>query len=156
MGPAGGGTFLGCRCSDNAEGMTDRLADELDGLVRLLRRLLDWHLESARDLEAVAARLLNPSWTGGPGQCEPVAKQVHELLTTQEHRVLEQICRARTNRQIASRLGISEKTAKNYVQAVFRKLRVHSRTEAVLLAARHQWFETGDGTATTIPRQPLT
>ncbi|MFG2004318.1 response regulator transcription factor [Spirillospora sp. NPDC048911] len=55
--------------------------------------------------------------------------------------MLEQICHGRTNRQIARKLGISEKTAKNYVQAVFRKLQVHSRTEAAMMAARHRWYE---------------
>jgi two-component system response regulator DevR len=41
-----------------------------------------------------------------------------------------------TNRQIAERLSLAEKTVKNYVSIVLGKLGVESRTQAAVLAVR--------------------
>jgi DNA-binding NarL/FixJ family response regulator len=57
-------------------------------------------------------------------------------LTAQEKRVLELIGEGLTNRQIAQRMYLAEKTAKNYVSAVLAKLGMHRRSEAAALAAR--------------------
>jgi DNA-binding NarL/FixJ family response regulator len=57
-------------------------------------------------------------------------------LTAQERRVLELIGEGLTNRQIAERMFLSEKTAKNYVSAVLAKLGLHRRSQAAALAAR--------------------
>jgi DNA-binding NarL/FixJ family response regulator len=114
---------------------------ELDVALRLVRDLLDWQIETAREVESIMLRLLQASWGTAREQSSSTAGKLAELLTSQESKVLQLIFLGRTNRQIAKMLGITEKTAKNYVQAVFRKLRVHSRTEAVLIAVRNQWFE---------------
>lgn len=60
----------------------------------------------------------------------------HESLTGRETEILSLVCLAQTNRQIASRLGVSESTVKNHLQTVFRKLRVFSRAEAAAEAHR--------------------
>jgi DNA-binding NarL/FixJ family response regulator len=117
-----------------------RLPGEVAVALRLLRKLLDRQLETVREVEGILVGLAEASLIATRGQGATVVKKLSELLTEQESRVLEQICLARTNRQIARILGITEKTAKNYVQAVFRKLRVHSRTEAALMAIRYRWF----------------
>jgi len=57
-------------------------------------------------------------------------------LTAQEKRVLELVGEGLTNRQIAQRMYLSEKTAKNYVSSVLAKLGMHRRSEAAALAAR--------------------
>ncbi|GAB3350078.1 response regulator [Amycolatopsis echigonensis] len=57
-------------------------------------------------------------------------------LSPQERRVLDLIADGRTNRQIAERLVLSEKTVKNYVSAVLHKLGFERRTEAAVYAAR--------------------
>ena len=113
--------------------------DEIGVALRLLRGLLDCQIETTREIEAIMTGLLE-AW-GTNDQRLATAGELTELLTNQESRVLQQIYLGRTNRQIARMLGITEKTAKNYVQSIFRKLRVHSRTEAVLIAVRNQWFE---------------
>ena len=58
-------------------------------------------------------------------------------LTAQEKRVLELIGQGLTNRQIAQRMSLAEKTAKNYVSALLAKLGMHRRTEAAAFAVRH-------------------
>jgi DNA-binding NarL/FixJ family response regulator len=57
-------------------------------------------------------------------------------LTGQEKRVLELIGEGLTNRQIAERMFLAEKTAKNYVSSLLAKLGMHRRTEAAAFAAR--------------------
>ena len=58
-------------------------------------------------------------------------------LSPQEHRVLALLAEGLTNRQIAARLYLSEKTIKNYVTAVLTKMGMARRTEAAVYAARH-------------------
>lgn len=58
-------------------------------------------------------------------------------LTAQEKRVLELIGQGLTNRQIAERMFLAEKTAKNYVSSLLAKLGMHRRAEAAAFAVRH-------------------
>jgi two-component system, NarL family, response regulator DevR len=58
-------------------------------------------------------------------------------LTGQEKRVLELIGQGLTNRQIAERMFLAEKTAKNYVSSLLAKLGMHRRAEAAVFAVRH-------------------
>ncbi|MCP4206142.1 MAG: response regulator transcription factor [Shimia sp.] len=55
-------------------------------------------------------------------------------LTTQQARILDLICEGKLNKQIAFELSIAETTVKAHVTAIMRKLGVHSRTQAVLIA----------------------
>jgi DNA-binding NarL/FixJ family response regulator len=57
-------------------------------------------------------------------------------LTPHERSVLELIGQGLTNRQIGERLLIAEKTVKNYVSTLFRKLGLEQRTAAAAYAAR--------------------
>jgi two-component system response regulator DevR len=56
-------------------------------------------------------------------------------LTDQERAVFELIGEGLTNRQIASRLYLAEKTVKNYVSHILAKLGMQRRTQAAVLAA---------------------
>jgi pimeloyl-ACP methyl ester carboxylesterase/DNA-binding CsgD family transcriptional regulator len=58
-------------------------------------------------------------------------------LTEREIEILRLICRARSNKQIARDLGLSEKTVRNHASKLFAKLGVNSRQEAMVAAARH-------------------
>ena len=58
------------------------------------------------------------------------------VLTPHERSVLELIGEGLTNRQIGERLLIAEKTVKNYVSALFRKLGLEQRTQAAAYATR--------------------
>ena len=55
-------------------------------------------------------------------------------LTKQQARILDLICEGKLNKQIAYDLSIAETTVKAHVTAIMRKLGVHSRTQAVLIA----------------------
>ncbi len=57
-------------------------------------------------------------------------------LTGREIEVLELVAQGNTNRQIAELLFISESTVKNHIRNILDKLGLHSRSEAVLYAAR--------------------
>ena len=59
---------------------------------------------------------------------DPVA-----ALTGQEKRVLELVGEGLTNRQIAERMFLAEKTAKNYVSSLLAKLGMHRRTRGCCL-----------------------
>ncbi len=57
-------------------------------------------------------------------------------LSTQERRIFELIGDGLSNREIADRMYIAEKTVKNYVTSLFQKLGMTRRTEAAAFAAR--------------------
>ena len=57
-------------------------------------------------------------------------------LTDQERRILEFIAEGLTNREIAGRMFLAEKTVKNYVSSLLAKLGLERRTQAAVLAAR--------------------
>jgi DNA-binding NarL/FixJ family response regulator len=57
-------------------------------------------------------------------------------LTDQEKRVLDLIGEGLTNRQIAERMFLAEKTAKNYVSSLLTKLGMQRRSQAAAFAAR--------------------
>lgn len=53
-------------------------------------------------------------------------------LSPQERRLLDHLGEGLTNRQIAQRMELAEKTVKNYVSNLLRKLKMSSRTEAAV------------------------
>jgi two-component system response regulator DevR len=58
----------------------------------------------------------------------------HVELSDRERELLDLLGDGRTNREIAAALYLSEKTIRNCLSVLFRKLGVRSRTEAALLA----------------------
>lgn len=63
------------------------------------------------------------------------------LLTQREKEVLELIARGQANREIAQRLYISEKTVKNHITSILRKLHVNDRTQAAIYAIKSKMVE---------------
>jgi DNA-binding NarL/FixJ family response regulator len=53
-------------------------------------------------------------------------------LTRQQFKVLGMICEGLLNKQIAYELNVSEATVKAHISALFKKLNIHSRTQAVI------------------------
>ncbi|WP_232304085.1 response regulator transcription factor [Pseudofrankia sp. DC12] len=67
----------------------------------------------------------------GPAEDERLAG-----LTDQERRILALIAEGLTNRQIANRMYLAEKTVKNYVSSMLSKLGLESRTQAAVFATK--------------------
>lgn len=59
-----------------------------------------------------------------------------QILTAKQFEAAALVVQGLSNKQIAKELGISEETAKDHVQAAFRKLKVSSRAELIALALR--------------------
>lgn len=66
----------------------------------------------------------------------PPAEPVTSDLTSMERQILSLVGEGLTNRQIAGRLSLAEKTVKNYVSIMLGKLGVASRTQAAIIATR--------------------
>jgi len=57
-------------------------------------------------------------------------------LTQSEWKELALLCEGLRNQQIADQLFIGSETVKSHLKAIYRKLGVHSRTEAVAFTMR--------------------
>jgi DNA-binding NarL/FixJ family response regulator len=98
-------------------------------------------------IEAVAAGLcvFHPSDVDSVSMLHPreadtvpeFAESLVERLTPREIEVLQLLSEGLGNKEIASRLNISEHTAKFHVASIMGKLGATSRTEAVTLGIRH-------------------
>lgn len=74
--------------------------------------------------------------TGAPSQAEPVRPAEPEPLTPRESEVLELVSRGMTNKEVARRLYLTDRTIKNYMTSIMSKLRVRNRVEAALSVER--------------------
>jgi two-component system response regulator DevR len=79
---------------------------------------------------AMTARVLERLRTGGH-EDEKIAG-----LTDQERKLLDLLAEGHTNREIAERMFLAEKTVKNYVSNLLAKMGMQRRTEAAVYAAR--------------------
>jgi two-component system response regulator DevR len=86
-------------------------------------------LISAAVNDRVRAGLAKPSMSSTDGMPD---------LTLRERQVLELIADGMTNRQIGDRLGLAEKTVKNYVSELLAKLGMERRTQAAVFAAERR------------------
>jgi len=80
-----------------------------------------------------AAELLASRTAGPSGGVE---------LTTRERDVLQLVIAGDANKQIARKLGISEKTVKGHLTNLFQRIGVQDRTQAALWAERNGIFRT--------------
>lgn len=78
----------------------------------------------------VTSRVLERLRQGPPE--EPVTSH----LTPKEQQILGLVGEGLTNRQIAEKLSLAEKTVKNYVSIMLGKLGVESRTQAAIISTR--------------------
>ncbi|HKC20524.1 MAG TPA: response regulator transcription factor [Candidatus Dormibacteraeota bacterium] len=83
------------------------------------------------DLEVVAAKIVEVA-----SAKRAKSAKIQTTLSARETFVLRHVAVGLSNKQIAGRLGISDKTVRNHLTRVFTKLRATNRTEAVMNAIR--------------------
>lgn len=66
-------------------------------------------------------------------------------LTGQERRIVDMMTEGETNREIALRLGVAEKTVRNYVSVILAKLGMRNRTQAAVYVTRRTAERRGPG-----------
>jgi DNA-binding NarL/FixJ family response regulator len=105
----------------------------------VLKQIRGTDLVDAVRRVAAGQSLLDPALTArvlerirkGPEQPDELRS-----LTDQERRILELVAEGLTNREIAARMFLAEKTVKNYVSSLLAKLGLERRTQAAVLAAK--------------------
>lgn len=88
----------------------------------------------------LATRLLT-EMSVAPKQA-PQRQPIHDL-TRREEGILRGVAEGLSNREVALRLGLQEKTVKHYMTGILAKLQVRNRVEAALIA-RELWPEDRD------------
>lgn len=66
-----------------------------------------------------------------------VDKDKIDLLTSREYEVLIQVANGMSNKEIATNLNISERTVKNHISNIFKKIDVSDRTQAAVFAIKN-------------------
>ncbi len=102
---------------------------EPEDLSRAIRTVYAGDTIIAPDL---AQKMLNTLQGGRPGGVAHLAPP----LTERELDVIKALSQGMSDRQIASSLGISEKTVRNHTSNIYRKLHIFDRTQAVIYAVR--------------------
>lgn len=101
---------------------------EPDDLVVALRDIVAGKTVVAPDLAPVLAKVVQGE------TLEPPATSPFAELTPRESEILALLAEGQSNKVIARNLGISDGTVKLHVKAILRKLGVHSRVEAAVIA----------------------
>jgi two-component system, NarL family, response regulator YdfI len=114
--------------------------DDQRDLMRAGVRAIVSHQPTPGELEAVIRAVAAGFVVLDPSSLQPAMTTSSELaaspLTPREIDVLNALAEGLGNKQIATRLGISEHTVKTHLAAIFEKLDASNRTEAVTAGAR--------------------
>ena len=100
-------------------------------LIEAVRRVASGHRMTATLRRHSVAGSDSGADAAAPARVDPAA-----VLPTRQREVFALVARGLSNREIADRLGVAEKTVKNHVTAILRTLALRRRTQIVVLAAR--------------------
>lgn len=101
---------------------------EPDDVVAALREIIQGETVVAPNLTQILAKVVK-----GEDPLEPVPSPL-DNLTPREREILSLLAEGQSNKVIARNLGISDGTVKLHVKAILRKLNIHSRVEAAVIA----------------------
>ena len=104
-------------------------------LLEVLQQVLEGNVSVPANLQGSAGLSNGSAGTAATDSPQQPMPDVG-LLTLRQLEVLSRVCQGKTNKQIATELGLSEKTVKAHVTAIFKVLGVVNRTQAVLVARR--------------------
>ncbi len=105
---------------------------EPDSLVIALRDIVDGKTIVAPSLTPILAKVVQGDFTD-----LDESNSLFDDLTPRETEILGLLAEGQSNKVIARNLGISDGTVKLHVKAILRKLNIHSRVEAAVLAVEH-------------------
>ena len=106
---------------------------EPDELIIALEQIMDGNTVVASQLTGILAKAVRG---------ETDISQKHDAfigLTPREREILCHLAEGQSNKVIARNLGISDGTVKLHVKAILRKLQVHSRVEAAVIAVEQNF-----------------
>lgn len=111
---------------------------EPDELIDALQRIVKGNTVVAKELTSVLAKAVQ-------GESQRATAQTSSLddLTPREREILCHLADGQSNKVIARNLGISDGTVKLHVKAILRKLEVHSRVEAAVIAVEQNLCSRG-------------
>ncbi|KLI76303.1 MULTISPECIES: response regulator transcription factor [Lacticaseibacillus] len=92
------------------------------------------------DLIAVIRKVMTGQTIYAPELVTNMVTAESDPLTDRELAVLAEVASGLSSKQIAASLFLSEGTVRNYLSAIFSKLGVHNRIEAVEMAKRNKWL----------------
>ena len=97
---------------------------------------------AARSVVAALLRLAQQAQSEAISLADTLeAGQISEHpFSPREHEVLTLAADGLTNKEIAYRLGISERTVQFHINSIFNKTTTNSRTEVVALALKNGWI----------------
>ena len=129
----------------DGEGVRDAVRAGVTGY--LMKDVLKTELLAAIRLAADGVPTLHPRAQQHlmRGIAEPETPSPFTVLPPRERDVLALLARGESNKRIAAALNLSIGTVKGYVSAIFEKLGVEDRTQAALLAAKHDPTASGIG-----------
>ena len=107
-----------------------------DDLVSALHDVTRGKTIVAPELTTVLAKVVQQ----GDGE-QPEEEDPFSELTPREQEILCHVAEGQSNKVIARNLGISDGTVKLHVKAILRKLDVHSRVEAAVIAVEQKLCE---------------
>ncbi|GAB4361267.1 MAG: two-component system response regulator NarL [Gammaproteobacteria bacterium] len=105
---------------------------EPDEVVSALTEVIEGQTVVAPGLTGVLADAVRSDHSENAIDASPFAE-----LTPRETEILCHLAEGQSNKVIARNLGISDGTVKLHVKAILRKLGVHSRVEAAVMAVQH-------------------
>jgi two-component system nitrate/nitrite response regulator NarL len=101
---------------------------EPDELINALRAIVGGATIVAQELTGILAKAVQGDSQAG------TARDIFSDLTPREAEILCLLADGQSNKVIARNLGISDGTVKLHVKSILRKLNVHSRVEAAVIA----------------------
>jgi two-component system nitrate/nitrite response regulator NarL len=121
---------------------------EPDELISALKDILAGRTVVAKELTGILARVVQGA------REQPREPASFANLTPREREILRHLAEGQSNKAIARELGITDGTVKLHVKAILRKLAVHSRVEAAVIAVERN-LRTLDGGESGLAGPPL-
>jgi NarL family two-component system response regulator LiaR len=98
------------------------------GLVSAIRAVYNGEQVTAPDVASRMIQLLDRQ--------NPDKGQYHDGLTSRELQMLVLIAKGMVAKEIARTLAISEKTVRNHISSIYRKLAIYDRSQVVIYAMK--------------------